>query len=57
MVFLVGFLDISQGIFYALWYIFSGILHLSNTLPGGRLGHDHMVVGFKTNCAISDYHH
>jgi hypothetical protein len=24
---------------------------------GGRRGHDHMVVGFKTTCAISAYHH
>jgi hypothetical protein len=24
---------------------------------GGRRGHDRMVVGFTTNCAISAYHH
>jgi len=23
----------------------------------GRRGHDHMVVGFTTSCAISAYHH
>ena len=25
--------------------------------PGGHYGHDHMVVGFKTTCVISAYHH
>ena len=26
-------------------------------IQGGRRGHDHMVVGFTTTCAISAYHH
>ena len=29
----------------------------SHELIRGRRGRDHMVVGFKTTCAISAYHH
>ena len=38
------------------------IVHMSNLQClqlhiGGRRGHDRMVVGFTTTCAISTYHH
>jgi hypothetical protein len=29
----------------------------NQTLLRGHCGHDHMVVGFTTTCAISAYHH
>jgi hypothetical protein len=29
----------------------------NNNILSGHHGHDHMVVGFTTTCAISAYHH
>jgi len=32
-------------------------LYKITQITGSRRGHDHMVVGFTTTCAIGTYHH
>jgi len=33
------------------------IMYCNTFNPGGRRGHDRIVVGFTTTCAICPYHH
>ena len=44
-------------VFYKSVFLLLLSLILEFYQSGGRRGHDHMVVGFTTTCAISDYHH
>ena len=39
------------------WHYTKSKIHFVQNLLGVRRGHDHMVVGFTTTCAISAYHH
>jgi len=41
----------------SVWWHICRIIQLLHITFRGRRGHDRMVVGFTTTCAISVYHH